>query len=59
MILRLDPDSLEVISQKVIPDTSIVSLRRSDKVIYAAATARPDRSESGFPRHAGGASLTH
>jgi hypothetical protein len=22
-------------------------------------TARPDRSESGFPRHAGGASLTH
>jgi len=23
----------------------------------AAATARPDRSESGFPRHAGGASL--
>jgi ubiquinone/menaquinone biosynthesis C-methylase UbiE len=23
------------------------------------ATARPDRSESGFPRHAGGASLTH
>jgi len=24
-----------------------------------AATARPDRNESGFPRHAGGASLTH
>jgi tripartite-type tricarboxylate transporter receptor subunit TctC len=23
------------------------------------ATARPDRNESGFPRHAGGASLTH
>src|SRR5438105_5369833 len=22
-------------------------------------TARPDRNESGFPRHAGGASLTH
>jgi hypothetical protein len=25
----------------------------------SAATARPDRNESGFPRHAGGASLTH
>jgi hypothetical protein len=24
-----------------------------------ATTARPDRNESGFPRHAGGASLTH
>jgi hypothetical protein len=24
-----------------------------------AITARPDRNESGFPRHAGGASLTH
>jgi CDP-4-dehydro-6-deoxyglucose reductase, E1 len=24
-----------------------------------AFTARPDRNESGFPRHAGGASLTH
>ena len=23
------------------------------------ATARPDRNKSGFPRHAGGASLTH
>src|ERR1700730_11500179 len=23
------------------------------------STARPDRNESGFPRHAGGASLTH
>jgi Rhodopirellula transposase DDE domain len=26
---------------------------------YRLFTARPDRSESGFPRHAGGASLTH
>jgi hypothetical protein len=28
-------------------------------VALIEATARPDRSESGFPRHAGGASLTH
>ena len=27
--------------------------------VLIQATARPDRSESGFPRHAGGASLTH
>jgi hypothetical protein len=25
----------------------------------SVVTARPDRNESGFPRHAGGASLTH
>ena len=28
-------------------------------VINPALTARPDRNESGFPRHAGGASLRH
>jgi hypothetical protein len=27
--------------------------------VLGQATARPDRNESGFPRHAGGASLTH
>jgi putative tryptophan/tyrosine transport system substrate-binding protein len=28
-------------------------------ILSPAPTARPDRNESGFPRHAGGASLTH
>ena len=28
-------------------------------MFWIRATARPDRNESGFPRHAGGASLTH
>jgi hypothetical protein len=31
----------------------------SPSSIGTRATARPDRNESGFPRHAGGASLTH
>jgi hypothetical protein len=38
MILRIDLESLQIISQKLVPDTRIVSLRHSDNGLYAAAT---------------------
>jgi CHAT domain-containing protein len=38
MLLRIRPDNLEIISQRIIPDIRIVSVQRSDETFYAAAS---------------------
>jgi len=44
--------------QGIVPGPQLIS-QHPDIFWGLVATARPDRNESGFPRHAGGASLTH